>query len=940
MPPPSDARDADAAPAGRDADNDLAGPRAADARPLRLRDMPAAPARPLVTEPPTVVEPRGPDDGDPPIPARHDRIGHYVVLDRLGAGAMGVVLSAYDARLDRKVALKLLRPDTHPNEKGIHRMRREAQVMARLSHPNVAQVYEADEVDGQLFLAMEFVDGLTLRDWTAQRPRPWREVLAVCRQAGLGLAAAHAAGVVHRDFKPDNIMVGADGRVRVLDFGLSRGHAGASRPRLDITRQNLADIGVTAAGSMLGTPAYMAPEQFRGDEADARSDQFGFCVAVWESLHGRRPFAGDNVDELRRHVLAGRLLAPPPGAATPAWLRRALERGLALDPAARWPDMHALLAALARDPQRTRRRAAAGALAVLAVAAAGYALAALRDADARSCDAADELADVWDAPQREALESAIRTTGVAYADATISAAAHHLGAYRDAWLAAHTTTCLAHRRGSLSDALFDRRMACLRQRRGELVATVSVLAQTDHATVPRAAATAASLPPLSDCADDEHLLADLPRPADPAAALALDRAQARLALAQALVRMHRIPDAREISDELERTIQTLDHLPLRAEVTLLAGTIAASTLRVPEALKYFEAAEALALEARADEVAAQALAYWIFTVSESAGRPADALAAGPRALALLRRVGSPPGLAAFLHQAIAVARSAGGDHDGCTAELAAALAALLRDAPDDPFRADLVHNLGFEWTTYGRHDLARDLVEPEIRRMTASHGACHPDTAELRLVHALAERGAGNLDAAVALAETSLACLTADAPARALRALNILFGLHDLRADVPAQRQQVERAEPLLARADAPVFRIIFALNRAEVALAEARTAEARTLLTSASDALADDATQHDLIILCELDLSRLALAEHDTAAALAHANRAANLLTPRFSSSFHARVRFTQARALRAVDDKARAATLADEAIHAYESAGPGWSSKAAEIRTWLASL
>jgi serine/threonine protein kinase len=177
---------------------------------FKLRDIPAAPARPAAPasepEPATAVEPRGPepDDGPRALPAARERFGHYIVLDQLGEGAMGVVLAAYDQHLDRKVALKLLRADIDDNNEGVHhRMRREAQAMARLSHPNVAQVYEAGEVDGHLFLAMEFIQGVTLRAWTLQRPRPWRDVLAVFLQAGAGLAAAHAAGLTHRDFKPE-----------------------------------------------------------------------------------------------------------------------------------------------------------------------------------------------------------------------------------------------------------------------------------------------------------------------------------------------------------------------------------------------------------------------------------------------------------------------------------------------------------------------------------------------------------------------------------------------------------------------------------------------------------------------------------------------------------------------------------------------------------------
>ena len=897
-----------------------------------LRDMPAAQARPLA-EPATAVEPRGLVE-DPAIPARRARFGHYVVLEQIGEGAMGVVLDAYDPQLDRKVAIKLLRTDITTSEQARVRMRREAQTMARLSHPNVAHVYEAGEVDGQLFLAMEFIDGVTLRDWMTVQARPWREVLAMFIQAGLGLAAAHAAGVVHRDFKPDNVMVGADGRVRVLDFGLSRGDGGGAPVNFDITRQNYADIGVTVAGSLLGTPAYMSPEQFRGEEADARSDQFGFCVALWEALHGRRPFAGFDVRELRTNILAGRIVGA--SAAVPAWLRRVLERGLSLAPVARWPDMTALIVALGRDPQRTRRRWAAAGLATMAVAAAGYGLAALRNPDAGQCrGAADELVDIWDDELHAALASAVRATGVTYAETTLADSVAHLDAYRDAWISAHTDACEAHRRGSLSDSLFDRRMACLRQRRGSLSATVAVLVQTTIDTVALVGGTAVGLPALAECADDERLMVDLPPPSDPAAAAALERAHERLARGRALLHMSRFDEARAIASELEGA----ENLPLQAEVAVLHGALAANTLRVPEALDHFERAEALALEARADAVASEALAWWIFTAGELAGRPDEAVAAGRRAWALVRRIGSPPTRAAFLHNTLASARAAAGDHEGSIRDYEAALTLLVQHAPDDPFRVATFHNLALAWTTGGRHDLARALLGPELARMVATHGACHPQTAELRLVLALADRGIGRLDEARAQAEESFACLTLVAPEAALRALNILFGIHDLRGDNAGLRHQLERAEPLLTRSGAPMFRLIFDMNRGELALLEGRLAEARRLLTAAQDTLAGDPAQLDLVILCEEDLARLDLAERDGAAALVHAARAAQLLTAKFSASFRARIHFTHARALRAVDDRERSLALADEARREYESAGPGWAAKVAEIRTFLAA-
>ncbi|HEY8376005.1 MAG TPA: serine/threonine-protein kinase, partial [Nannocystis sp.] len=301
------------------------------------------------------------------------RIGRFALLRRLGAGAMGVVYAAYDPQLDRKVAVKLLKGE--PGAAGPRwqdRLLREAQALAKLSHPNVVQIHDVGSHGDEVFVAMEFVTGMTVRTWLSEQPRSWREIAAVFAQAARGLAAAHAAGLVHRDVKPDNILVGADGRVRVVDFGLARFDAESDEPGgpgLTGELVRTGDVARTATGALLGTPAYMAPELFRGHPADALSDQFSLSVALYEALYGERPFPGDTADEVAAAVLRGKIAARTGHERhVPAWLARLVLRGLAHDPAARWPDLDALAAELARDHgRRARRLALAGvALAVLA----------------------------------------------------------------------------------------------------------------------------------------------------------------------------------------------------------------------------------------------------------------------------------------------------------------------------------------------------------------------------------------------------------------------------------------------------------------------------------------------------------------------------------------------------------------------------------------------
>ncbi|PCC73294.1 Serine/threonine protein kinase [Nannocystis exedens] len=290
------------------------------------------------------------------------RIGRFVILREVGRGAMGVVYAGYDEELDRRVALKLVQSSGHDDPSfGRAQLLREAQALARLAHPNVVAVHEAGEFAGAVFIAMEYVDGVDLQRWLAYAPRSWREIVDALRQAGEGLRAAHDVGLVHRDFKPSNVLVGADGRVRVADFGLAtrRGKTGPSGHVSKATGTlTTADALATLAGSgaLIGTPAYMAPEQLRREPATAASDQFAFCVTLYEALHGRRPFTGDTLEVLAEHVLHAEPPAVSPDPRVPQWLHALLLRGLAKDPARRFSGMAELLALLAHDPEAERRQ--------------------------------------------------------------------------------------------------------------------------------------------------------------------------------------------------------------------------------------------------------------------------------------------------------------------------------------------------------------------------------------------------------------------------------------------------------------------------------------------------------------------------------------------------------------------------------------------------------
>jgi predicted Ser/Thr protein kinase len=279
-------------------------------------------------------------------------IGRFLILRKLGEGGMGEVFSAYDEQLDRKVAIKLLQSAYAPEETQ-KRLLREAQALARLSHPNVVAVHEVGEANGDVFVVMEHIDGKTLREWQNEEPRSAAEILAAYRMAGRGLAAVHAAGMVHRDFKPDNVMIDRKGRVRLLDFGLAHARGIKQAEPAEPAKGHVQDTlqsELTIEGAIVGTLAYMSPEQFLGQEVDARSDQFSFCVALYESIYQKNPFTSSKSGALLAPAAAEGPIEPPTRADIPNHVREALLRGLAREPNERFASMDALLAILDEGP--------------------------------------------------------------------------------------------------------------------------------------------------------------------------------------------------------------------------------------------------------------------------------------------------------------------------------------------------------------------------------------------------------------------------------------------------------------------------------------------------------------------------------------------------------------------------------------------------------------
>jgi tetratricopeptide (TPR) repeat protein len=540
--------------------------------------------------PPTVP---GHDQKEGELLMRGERVGRYIVLDRLGAGGMGVVYAAYDPELDRKLALKLIRHSPADGDTAVReleeRLMREAQAMARVAHPNVVTVHDVGRHCDQVFIAMEMIDGETLAQWLHVR-RATREIVDVFLRAGRGLAAAHSVGLVHRDFKPNNVMIDRYGRVLVMDFGLARpsGTRDEATPRSSPSRL---DDPLTRPGALVGTPAFMAPEQLARQPLSARTDQFSFCVALYAALCGTRPFAGADTDELREAIVARRLQRPTRKVA--AWLLRVVERGLDPDPAARWSSMDALLVELARDPARSRRRWLAAGGAAMAVAALLLGLQLVRRRHSQLCRGQEQkLVGIWDASRRQAVQATLLGSKLPSAAGVTASVLRTLDDYTEGWVTTRERVCEATRkRGEQSEALLDLRMQCLDDRLDEVRALGDAIAGASGPALEHAVDAAHTLSAHGDCLTLSATGAQ-PLPADPTARatfIALRRSSDDVA---ALNRMASATEALRRATELSSDPRLAIYPALRAELLfeeaqalVRAGKLDAATQRLDETVQ-------------------------------------------------------------------------------------------------------------------------------------------------------------------------------------------------------------------------------------------------------------------------------------------------------------------------------------------------------------------
>jgi len=784
-------------------------------------------------------------------------VGRYVITSLLGAGGMGVVHAAYDPDLDRKLALKLLRPERYPSARASRLLLREAQALARLAHPNVVAIHDVGTHAGRVWLAMEFVSGQTLRAWLAAQPRSWREIVDVLVAAGRGIAAAHDRGLLHRDIKPDNIMIDGDGRVRVMDFGLARATAdpddveptpAASRPAID-TR---AELSLTELGSLAGTPAYMAPELFLGQPADPRSDQFSFCVTLWELLHGERPFVADSERTLATAIVEGRRRVVPGQRRLPAWLRRTCERGLASDPRDRWPSIDALLDELARARIAVRRRGLGVALGLCGLALAGAAgwQRAERARQQLACTRAGEaITEVWNPQARARLELALRATEAANAEATIERLVPRLDGWAERWAALREQACVeAEIAGTRPPALAEHSRECLEDQRDLLASLLEVLLDADRAAVNRALPAVIAMAPLERCLDDRALERRAPPPEDPQQRERLDRLRRELVrlrgrfvvgdyaagiadAEQLLARVEPLA-APALAVQVRATLGELVHLDGqldRAEQILTRTYLDAGDLQNDELAAYtaiglavlvgFEldrhaegeiwlrSADMLVrrLDDQDGQLGAKLLsvqAHLDFLV----GAYDDAERGYARALALDEHNLGPehPDVAETL-TGLAAVLEARGDYPGASRRYQRALE--IREhalGPEHPTVAASLHNLGLLRSRQGDGAAARQLLERALAIWEAAHGPEAVDVATALHTLAVIDKAMGRYPEARAGFERALAIRE-----RALgpdhrqvgETLNGLAGIDKLEGNYALAQQRYERIVRVLEAA-------------------------------------------------------------------------------------------------------------------------------------------
>lgn len=766
-------------------DNDARAEKASGDQPVAGPSSAAGAVKQTLADTTEVLPASGPDEPSGPLRApaiprltAGVAVGRYQLVELIGSGGMGSVYRAHDPHLSRDVALKVLHP-THAGQRAgsdyRHRLLREAQALAKLSHPNVVAAFDVGTYEDVVFVAMELVQGESLRSWMQKRPRS-NEVSRVLIAAGRGLVAAHTAGVLHRDFKPANVMVSPDGRVRVVDFGLARSalagpdfdELAALTPAASPASERSASLlegEITESGLLMGTPGYIAPEHLHGAPATVLTDQYSFAVTAFVALSGLGP---PPVNRDPRHEP----LAWP--REVPRRVRRVIERGLAHDARDRYPSVAAMVDELERA-SAPRRRAGWSVAAALGTAAlaGGAALWQLR-ANHVTCHVSPEpFQHVWDAERRAALHAALASSGRANAEEAFGLLSARLDAFQSAWLGMKQESCEAtHVRGEQSEKVLALRNVCLEHKLVGAGALVSAFSRPDPASVDRAAGAMPDT--LDECADAAALLGTEEKlPENPELRASIARLDAEFAVARSLTVAGRWKEARERSEQLLAEARLLGNdLTIAKALRGAAFSVWSQARNADErrqAEAYLREAIPLAASAGDDQLVARTASYLFNLLAYGQRRIQEAEAMLPHVEALVIRGGNHPqdrlevlyGQARIMSQRRKYAEAT----------------ALFEQV------IELSDSIGSEWGTYGanaRGELGEIFMQQEnypeaLRRMQGSvaalekiFGAHHP-----RLLIALANR---------ALAESKLDADAALATVAQMRALASSLATEDWRA--------------------------------------------------------------------------------------------------------------------------------------------------------------
>jgi serine/threonine-protein kinase len=930
------------------------------------------------------------------VRARGASVGRYLVLSLIGSGGMGDVYEAYDPQLDRRVALKLLRTAS-ASVSARERLVREARALAQLSHPNVVHVYDVGEHEDDVFIAMELIDGQSLDAWCRGPAKPgWHAVVAAYLEAARGLAAAHEKGLVHRDVKPSNLLHGRDGRVRVVDFGLvtsEREQPEVAEP-YDVSAHG-GDARLTATGAMLGTPLYMAPEQFTPSGASAASDQYGLCAGLYEGLYGALSFelGADPAQRSLLDIIVAKESPPrppPAGSTVPPQLFDILARGLAPAPADRYPSMDALADALALASEPRRRTAlwgigaAAVAALLLAVGGAGWARGAFADPCAHP---EKHLAGVWDEAAKQRVHAALLQSGRPYASDTAARIAALLDRQAASYASMRGEVCTEARTQGQSAATLALREACLERRRSQMQALTTLLAErSDPRVLDRGVQAAAELTPVAGCADIDALTSRVRPPEDPALRARVGTVQPRIDRLEALYNTGQYKVGLEEGEDTLAQATAVPYPLLAAQAKAWLGLMHANLGDYEQAKAMLRESAALGAQAGDDVLVARSWARVLYItglrqqhldeagVLRTLGPTLLARANDDRARAtwlsaeglILGEMGRYDEARAAGEQAVALAeKSVGPEHTFVADTLINLSSVYLRTddftealrlneraldirtkllGPDHPLVGGVLQNIAVEQQSLGDLRPAISTYERALAIVEGNSGPQNPDVATILDSLASARDDVGEWDDALPMSERALAIREAafgpDSNWVALSAGNLgEIVLH--RGDVARAGALFEQAVAAREKASGPDHPELAEplADLARVRVEQGKLDEARPLLDRAR-AMRDKPEYKDDPDLARVyeGMAEIATAQHKADEAVADLEKALAVRGAKGKPNALAETKLALADALwLAGTDRSRARALAEEARAAYQQIGhrPGL----AATDRWLAS-